>query len=124
IYAPSLPRPPPVLRRGGRPWPFRLHTVKAALANPRRHCHRCLLTSAAAQSIGEHALSRVRAEIVASDQVSRALPQGAVHQGVALSCDPLPSRTLEDIATATGHKIALVLDQISDPHNVGAILRS
>src|SRR5690242_8058706 len=111
-------------RNGGGLWLYGLHTVKAALANARRQCHRCLLTRAAAQNIGEHALSRVHAEIVASDQVSRALPQGAVHQGAALSCDPLPPRTLEEIATATGHKIALVLDQISDPHNVGAILRS
>lgn len=111
-------------RNGGALWLYGLHTVKAALANPRRRCHRCLLTSAAAQNVGDKALARVGAEIVAPDQISRVLPQGAVHQGVALSCDPLPPRTLADIATATGHKIILVLDQISDPHNVGAILRS
>ena len=105
-------------------WLYGLHAVKAALANPRRHCQRCLLTRAAAENIGEKALSRVRAEIVAPDQVSRALPQGAVHQGVALACDPLSPGKLEHIAVQPGRKLVLILDQIADPQNVGAILRS
>ena len=109
---------------GGTLWLYGLHAVKAALANPRRRCHRCLLTRTAAENLGEKALSRVRAEIVAADQVSRALPQGAVHQGVALSCDPLSPGRLEDISAFPGRKLVLVLDQIADPHNVGAILRS
>lgn len=110
--------------RRGALWLYGLHAVKAAIANPRRHCHCCLLTRAAAENIGEKALSRVRAEIVAPDQVSRALPQGAVHQGVALTCDPLSPGKLEDIAVQPGRKLVLVLDQIADPQNVGAILRS
>lgn len=105
-------------------WLYGLHTVKAALANPRRHCHRCLLTQVAAENIGDKALSRVRAEIVAADQVSRAVPQGAVHQGVALACDPLSHGSLGDIAALPDHSLVLVLDQIADPQNVGAILRS
>jgi 23S rRNA (guanosine2251-2'-O)-methyltransferase len=98
--------------------------VKAALCNPRRHCHRCLATRQAADNIGPRALARKSVEIVAPDQVSRVLPQGAVHQGIALSCDPLPPRKLDEIASASGRKIVLVLDQIADPQNVGAILRS
>jgi 23S rRNA (guanosine2251-2'-O)-methyltransferase len=82
------------------------------------------LTRAAAQNIGGKALSRVRAEIVTPDQVSRVLPQGAVHQGVALSCVPLSPQKLDEIAALPGRKLVLVLDQIEDPHNVGAILRS
>jgi len=74
--------------------------------------------------MGAGALSRVRTEVVAPDRVSRALPPGAVHQGVALACDPLPPGNLEDIVALAGRKLVLVLDQIADPHNVGAILRS
>ncbi|HLY06255.1 MAG TPA: 23S rRNA (guanosine(2251)-2'-O)-methyltransferase RlmB [Rhizomicrobium sp.] len=105
-------------------WLYGLHTVRAALANPRRRCHRCLLTRAVAENLGVPALSRVHTEVVSPDQVSRALPQGAVHQGVALACDPLSPGNLERIAALPGRKLVLVLDQIADPHNVGAILRS
>ena len=105
-------------------WLFGFHAVKAALENPRRNCHRCVLTRQAATVIGERVLSGVEAEFAPADQVSRLLPQGAVHQGVALSCDPLPPEDLTAVAGRPGRKIVLVLDQISDPHNVGAILRS
>jgi len=111
-------------RDAGALWLYGLHTVRAALANPGRHCHRCLLTRAAAENIGEKLLSRVHAEIATSDQVSRVLPQGAVHQGVALSCEPLSPRKIEEIAVRPGRKLVVFLDQILDPHNVGAILRS
>jgi 23S rRNA (guanosine2251-2'-O)-methyltransferase len=111
--------------QGGRAlWLYGFHAVKAALANPRRHCLRCLVTRQAADNIGERALLRVEVDIVAPDQVSRVLPQGAVHQGIALACEPLPPTRLEEITTTPERKIVLVLDQISDPHNVGAILRS
>jgi|SRR5579871_772870 len=105
-------------------WLYGIHAVRAALANPRRRSRRCLLTRAAAENIGERALARVHTEVVAPDRVSRILPAGAVHQGVALACDPLPPAKLEDIAALPHRKIIVVLDQISDPHNVGAILRS
>lgn len=111
-------------KRNNALWLYGLHAVKAALANPRRHCHHCLLTRAAAENIGEKALSRVRVEIVAPDQVSRLLAQGSVHQGAALACDPLSPGKLEDFAVQPGRKLVLVLDQIADPQNVGAILRS
>jgi 23S rRNA (guanosine2251-2'-O)-methyltransferase len=58
----------------------------------------------------------------------RLLPEGAVHQGWALEVDPLPEADLDDVLRAAevaqGRSIVLVLDQVSDPHNVGAILRS
>jgi 23S rRNA (guanosine2251-2'-O)-methyltransferase len=58
----------------------------------------------------------------------RLLPEGAVHQGWALEVDPLPEGDLDDVLRAAevtqGRSIVLVLDQVSDPHNVGAILRS
>ena len=109
---------------GGTLWLYGIHAVKAALANPRRRCHRCLVTPQAAEHLDERLFARVRAEFVAPDQVSRVLPQGAVHQGIAVACDPLAPAALEDIAALPGRKIVLILDQIADPQNVGAILRS
>jgi 23S rRNA (guanosine2251-2'-O)-methyltransferase len=103
-----------------------LHPARAALANKRRRIMRAVLTARAADEIGRGLLGRVKSEIVEMDAVSRLLPQGAVHQGVALQCEGLPQRDLEDALalTAKRPRIVLVLDQISDPHNAGAILRT
>jgi 23S rRNA (guanosine2251-2'-O)-methyltransferase len=107
-------------------WLYGIHPVRAALANPKRHVKRAVLTARAAEEIGKGLLGRVRHEIVDADAVSRILPQGSVHQGAALNCEPLPRREIADVlATATEERrIVLVLDQITDPHNAGAILRS
>jgi 23S rRNA (guanosine2251-2'-O)-methyltransferase len=106
-------------------WLYGLHAVRAALANPRRKVKRAVLTARAAEEIGAKLLGRVRHEIADGDAVARLLPAGAVHQGVALSCEPLPKRDLDDALTGSPRRrIVLVLDQISDPHNAGAILRS
>jgi len=59
------------------------------------------------------------------DAVGRMLPQTAVHQGVALLCEPLPRLDIEDaLKPSERRRVVLVLDQISDPHNEGAILRT
>jgi 23S rRNA (guanosine2251-2'-O)-methyltransferase len=109
-------------------WLYGLHAVRAALANPRRKVKRAVLTARAAEEIGAKLLGRVRHEIADGDAVSKLLPQGAVHQGVALQCEPLAGRSLDEILSAphdsAKRRIVLVLDQISDPHNAGAILRS
>lgn len=63
----------------------------------------------------------VQPEIVRPDMIAQRLSPDAVHNGVLVEADPLPSRDLDEIEPAG---IALVLDQITDPHNVGAILRS
>ena len=106
-------------------WLYGLHTVRAALANPRRKAKRAVLTARAAEEIGPKLLGRVRHEIVDGDKVARLLPAGAVHQGVALACEPLPRLNLEDaLSPSPRRRIVLVLDQISDPHNAGAILRT
>lgn len=107
-------------------WLYGLHPVRAALANPLRKVSRAVLTARAAEELGKGLLGRVRHEIMDSDAVARLLPPGAVHQGVALLCEPLPQRDIEDVLPGTSAKrrIVLVLDQISDPHNAGAILRS
>ncbi|MBU6297125.1 MAG: 23S rRNA (guanosine(2251)-2'-O)-methyltransferase RlmB [Alphaproteobacteria bacterium] len=106
-------------------WLYGLHTVRAALANPRRKLKRAMLTARAVEEIGSKLLGRVRHEVVDGDAVARVLPSGAVHQGVALSCEPLPKLDLEDaLVLSERRRIVLVLDQISDPHNAGAILRT
>ena len=108
----------------GTLWLYGIHAVKAALKNPQRKCRRCVATARGADNIGRALLGHVVCEIVDTGQVARLLPAGAVHQGVALACDPLPRPDLGDIFRIPGRKIVLVLDQISDPQNVGAILRS
>jgi 23S rRNA (guanosine2251-2'-O)-methyltransferase len=100
--------------------------VRAALANKRRKLIRAVLTAHAADEIGRGPLGRVKHEIADAEMVGRLLPQGAVHQGVALQCEGLPKRDLEDALAENpkSPRIVLVLDQISDPHNAGAILRT
>ena len=106
-------------------WLYGLHAARTALANPKRTIRRAVLTERAADELKPLA-SRVRPEILAADAVSRLLPQGAVHQGVALLCEPLPALDLDDALAPipAGERIVAVLDQVTDPHNEGAILRS
>jgi 23S rRNA (guanosine2251-2'-O)-methyltransferase len=120
-------RPPNARREDlNQLWLYGLHAVRSALANPRRKVKRAMLTARALEEIGTPLLAKVRHEIVSPDAVSHLLPSGSVHQGVALSCEPLPQLDLKDALARSGdeRRIVLVLDQISDPHNTGAILRS
>jgi len=98
------------------------HTVSAALANPRRKIRKLLLTENAARRLTEENIdTRVTPEIVRPQLIDQRLGPDAVHQGMLAEADPLPS---PDIETLKQEGIVLVLDQITDPHNVGAILRS
>ena len=98
------------------------HTVTLALQNPKRRIRRLLLTENAARRLEEEAIElRITPEIVRPGQIDALLTPDAVHQGLLAEADPLPS---PDIATLPQEGIVLVLDQITDPHNVGAILRS
>jgi 23S rRNA (guanosine2251-2'-O)-methyltransferase len=107
-------------------WLYGLHAVGAALTNPRRKLHRAVLTARAAEILGDKLTGRVRVEPAEADAIARLLPPGAVHQGAALSCDALPVQDLDEVLAEPkeGRRIVLVLDQLSDPHNVGAILRT
>jgi 23S rRNA (guanosine2251-2'-O)-methyltransferase len=96
------------------------HTVKAALDNPARRIHKLWATENAARRLRESG-SSITPEIVRPGFIDARLAPDAVHQGLYLEADPLPSPAVEDIEP-TG--IVLVLDQITDPHNVGAIFRS
>src|ERR1700680_3016522 len=97
-------------------------SVPAALANPARRIRRLLATENAIRRLAEDGIALpVTPELVRPDALAARLTPAAVHQGLIAEADPLPSPDIEDLA-ASG--IVLVLDQITDPHNVGAILRS
>ena len=98
------------------------HTVAAALANPQRQIRKLFLTENAARRLADDNIdTRVAPEIVRPNLIDQRLGPDAVHQGLLAEADPLPST---DIETLAQEGIVLVLDQITDPHNVGAILRS
>src|SRR6476646_10098549 len=98
------------------------HTVSAALANPERGIRKLLLTENAARRLADENIdTRVAPEIVRPSEIDARLGPDAVHQGLLAEADPLPSPDLEALPQ---DGIILVLDQITDPHNVGAIMRS
>jgi len=98
------------------------HTVAAALANPQRQIRKLWLTENAARRLADDRIdTRVTPEIVRPSLIDIRLGPDAVHQGLLAEAEPLPSPDIEDL---TEEGIVLVLDQITDPHNVGAILRS
>jgi 23S rRNA (guanosine2251-2'-O)-methyltransferase len=98
------------------------HTVAAALANPRRSVRKIIATENAARRLTDEGLALpVAPEIVRPDAIAARLSPDAVHNGLLVEAEPLPALELEDLAD---EGTALLLDQITDPHNVGAILRS
>jgi 23S rRNA (guanosine2251-2'-O)-methyltransferase len=108
------------------------HTVTAALVNPARHIRKLLATENALRRLADEAIRLpVEPELVRPDAIAARLSADAVHQGLYAEADPLPSPALADLAAgdlAAGDSaaggIVLVFDQITDPHNVGAILRT
>jgi 23S rRNA (guanosine2251-2'-O)-methyltransferase len=101
------------------------HTVKAALENPARKVRKFLATENAARHLAEEGVTAkvaAKPEIVRPGAIAERLAPDAVHQGLYLEADPLPAPELA--AVAAGGGMLLVLDQITDPHNVGAILRT
>lgn len=123
--------------RGGERWLYGRHTVLAALANPERRWRR-LAVLAGQESEAQQLLANAVAErrgaegaaldVLDHDAFAALLPPAAVHQGLALAVEPLPEPDLDDLlrelATASGRCTIVALDQVSDPHNVGAVLRS
>lgn len=98
------------------------HAVTSALDNPARRPVRLWATHNALERVqGAAKRANVPVEAVKPPELDRRLGPGAVHQGLLLETAPLPARNLGDL---TGSGPLVVLDQISDPHNVGAILRS
>jgi 23S rRNA (guanosine2251-2'-O)-methyltransferase len=94
----------------------------AALANPKRRPRRLLATADAAATLPQGLA--LPPEILSAERIAAVLPREAVHQGVALLAEPLPGRALADCADLPEPALLIALDQVTDPHNVGAILRS
>jgi 23S rRNA (guanosine2251-2'-O)-methyltransferase len=98
------------------------HPVSEALRNGQRVFHRLLATENSARRLAEEVGPlRIEPEIVRPDEINRLVEPDAVHQGLYLEADPLPSPTLE---TLQGDRVVVAFDQITDPHNVGAIVRT
>ena len=124
-------RPAPPHRPNRRPAPrdrdgpvilYGWHSVKAALENPGRKVHRLLATENAARRLADDGIKLpATLELVRPETIAALVGPEAVHQGLLAEADPLPSLDIDELAP---EGIILVLDQITDPHNVGAILRS
>jgi len=121
--------------RGSKPqnssdsWIYGSHAAHAALANPDRVCRRILVTRQAAETLAEHQLGSgmPQPEILSREEIEAALPEGAVHQGIAVSVLPLPDLSLDELCDNLADIDAAtlaVLDQANDPRNIGAVLRS
>ena len=108
----------------GALWLFGTHSVAAALANPARRLRRLLLTEEAEAELGTRLKQpwAIPAERCDRDRLEKLLGRGIVHQGAALLADPLAMPSLAQALERPGP--VLVLDQVSDPRNVGAIIRS
>jgi 23S rRNA (guanosine2251-2'-O)-methyltransferase len=106
-------------------WLFGLHAVRDALGNPRREKLRLVVTPNAQAKLAdaiEH--SGMTPEVMEPRRFSAPLDPGSVHQGAALQVKPLEWGSLEDVCIGAARPRVILLDRVTDPHNVGAILRS
>ena len=104
---------------------FGIHAVEAALANPRRAMAKLYLTDNAERRLGDVLAARQMAHVrVLPKDLDRRLGPETVHQGALLETAPLPEPELAELLERSAGRPLIVLDQVTDPHNVGAILRS
>jgi 23S rRNA (guanosine2251-2'-O)-methyltransferase len=110
---------------GGLVLIFGVHAVDAALRNPRRKIHRLYLTDNAERRLAAALSERQtpRARVLPRD-LDRRLGADTVHQGALAEAEPLPEPSLDELAGGAAGRPLLILDHVTDPHNVGAILRS
>ncbi len=107
-------------------WLFGLHAVRDALMNPAREKLRLVVTKNAYDKLEEAiTASGVEPEVVDPRKFSVPIDDGSVHQGAAMEVRPLNWGKLEDVAiSGAGAPLVVLLDRVTDPHNVGAVLRS
>jgi len=108
-------------------WLFGLHAVRDALLNPARTRLRLVVTRNALDRLGDAVpASGMAPEIADPRKFTAPLDPGSVHQGAALEVKPLNWGSVEDrcIAPEGRKPLVVVLDRVTDPHNVGAVLRS
>lgn len=122
-FRPRQPVPPGENPADGLVRLYGLHTVRAALDNPRRKIKKMLVTRNAAERLAIADLGALpfNAELVEPRDIDKITGSDAVHQGVLIEAEPLKPKRLDALGDT---RLVLVLDQITDPHNVGAILRS
>ncbi|MEM8692704.1 MAG: 23S rRNA (guanosine(2251)-2'-O)-methyltransferase RlmB [Pseudomonadota bacterium] len=106
-------------------WFFGLHSVRDALVNPKRQKLRLIVTQNAAVKLSDAIeASGITPEISDPRRFEAPLDPGSVHQGAALEVKPLDWGRLEDWAIGAEAPRLVLLDRVTDPHNVGAILRT
>lgn len=117
------PIPPGEAPRDGLVRLYGLHTVRAAMDNPRRKIVSMLVTRNAAERLGisDPAALPFSMELVEPKDIDRITGSDAVHQGVLIEARPLTPKQLDALGDT---RLIVVLDQVTDPHNVGAIMRS
>lgn len=100
------------------------HAVEAALKNPARQHRKLWATREAIDSLDGELPPDFPVEYADMHDLARLVAKDAPHQGLVLECAPLENRFLDEFADADPARPLIVLDQVTDPHNVGAILRS
>lgn len=99
------------------------HAVSAALDNPRRTIRKLWATHDGVA--GLDLPSNLQVEMAGVADLGRLVPQDAPHQGLVIEVEPLPDIGIEDLlADAEDGRPLVILDQVTDPHNAGAIMRS
>ncbi len=110
-----------------RYWLYSWHAVLPALANPERQIIRLFATDAALEKLKQHPEASAYLSLVqfaTPEMFQHFLSPDAVHQGIAIEVKPLPEQGIEVLQNNAAKGPVLLLDQVTDPHNVGAILRS
>lgn len=137
----NAPRPTGTSSRGGaKPaaraahghalWLYGIHAVSAAIANPDRRTHRVIGTKqgieALQNALPERNIAEFNIETVDRAEIDTVCGPDSVHQGIALLADPLPDKHVEDVIASEDQTpdTLVVLDQASDPRNIGAVMRS
>tara|TARA_B110000263_G_scaffold2324_1_gene1942 strand:- start:1907 stop:2701 length:795 start_codon:yes stop_codon:yes gene_type:complete len=111
-------------------WLYGTHTVIALLENPSRRYSRILTCDTSlAKRVNSNIklLPEVKLEMVPRNTIDDILPEGAIHQGIAVLAKGLDTIKLEDVCDILSKKnkgSVIVLDQVTDPHNIGAIIRT
>ena len=112
---------------GGRYWIYGRHAAAATISNDLRRVHRILATPSALKWLQGHTHSVSSAAPffeISPQEIDALLPQGVVHQGICVETEPLPPTDLTILSTVRPSGPVIVLDQITDPQNIGAIFRS
>ncbi|MBO9708923.1 MAG: 23S rRNA (guanosine(2251)-2'-O)-methyltransferase RlmB [Caulobacter sp.] len=123
----SKPRKSNDFSRGqgdAKDWIWGIHAVEAALSNPARPApKRLLATPDRAKRLAPNLVRAPFLQVMEGADIARQLPAGAVHQGLALKIDEPEALTIAELGTPS-EGLLVVLDQITDPQNIGAIFRS